>query len=142
MERETRSGQLLKHHGPIAGVPGVLSLPHRRRGRQRQKVRVVVEHRGDDRHHLVLGGDTDVHVHAPDQHLPSPPLRPGNQLVVSRRIGELLRGPAGEGVCTGTEQLHAHGLHDRTNGGQGCLQVAHRLADRPADTRHHLNGVT
>ncbi|SKN32568.1 Uncharacterised protein [Mycobacteroides abscessus subsp. abscessus] len=83
-----------------------------------------------------------MHVHAPDQHLPSPPLRPGNQLVVSRRIGELLRGPAGEGVCTGTEQLHAHGLHDRTNGGQGCLQVVHRLADRPADTRHHLDGVT
>ena len=43
VERQTGRRQLLKHHRPVAGVPGVLAVPVRRRRRQRQQVRIVVE---------------------------------------------------------------------------------------------------
>ena len=90
LERQPRGRQLLEHHRPVARVAGVLAVPVRRRRRQRQQVRVLVEQRGDDRHHLVRRGDPDVHVHAPDQHLTAPPLGALDQLGVARRVGELL----------------------------------------------------
>lgn len=63
LERQPGGGQLLEHHRPVAGVARVHPGPPRRGRRQRQQVRVVVQQRRHDRHHLVRRGDPDVHVH-------------------------------------------------------------------------------
>ncbi len=83
-----------------------------------------------------------MHVHTPDQHLAPPPLGAGDQLVVPWRLGELLRGPAGEWMRAGAEQLHAHRLHDGSHSGECRLQVSHGFVDGRADTGDDLDGVT
>ena len=93
LERQPGRRQLLEHQRPVGGVAGVDAGPDRRGRRERLQVRVVVEQRGEHRHHPVALGQADVHVHAPDQHLPAPPLGAVDQLLVAVAGGELLLGP-------------------------------------------------
>ncbi len=141
VERQPGGRQLLKHHRPVAGVAGVLAAPARRRRRQRQQVRVVVEQRRHDRHHLGGRRDPDVHVDAPDQHLPAPPLGALDQLGVARRVGQLLGRPPRERVGAGAEQLHAAVAHDLAGGAQGLAKIVHRLGGAVADAGDDLDGV-
>ncbi len=141
VEGQPRRGQLLKHHRSVAGIPGVTAVPKRRRRRKGQQVWVLVQQRGDDRHHLVGRRHADVHVHAPDQHLPSPPLGALDQFGIARGVGEFLRRPLRERVCAGTEQLHAAVPHDAARRAERLPQVVHGLARGAADAGHHFDGV-
>ena len=70
-----------------------------------------------------------MHVHTPDQHLPSPPLGALDQLGVARRVGELLGRPLRERVGARAEQLHAAVVHDLADRAQRRAQIVHRLGD-------------
>lgn len=82
-----------------------------------------------------------MHVHTPDQHLPSPPLGALDQLSVARSGGELLGGPLRERMCAGAEELHAPIPHDAPRRAQGLPQVLHRFARGLADAGDDLDGV-
>ena len=104
--------------------------PDRRGRRQRQQVRVVVQQRRQDRHHPSRSGMPDVDVHAPDQHLPAPPLGAVDQLLVAVALGELLRGPGANGCVPAPNRStpsSSAGGHDH---GEGLAQVGDRLARR------------
>ena len=82
-----------------------------------------------------------MHMHAPDQHLPSPPLSAFDQLRVARGVGEFLGRPLRERVGAGAEQFHAALAHHRIGGGQRRMQIVHRLGHIVTDPGDHLNGV-
>ncbi len=116
--------------------------PDRRGRRERLQVRVVVEQRGQHRHHPRPLRHADVHVQAPDQHLPAPPLGAVDQLLVAVPLGELLRGPRRERVRARAEQVDAQ-LVGRT--GTTTASVSRRSViaslDRLADAGDDLDGV-
>ena len=120
LEGQPRRGQLLEHQRAVRGVAGVGPGPQRARGRQRQQVGVVVEHRGEDRDDAVALGHPDVHVDAPDQHLAAPPLGAVDQLLVAVPGGQLLLGPGGEGVGAGPHEVHAEGVGAARAPPRGC----------------------
>ena len=70
-----------------------------------QQVRVVVEHRGQDRQGLVPVVDAHVDVQAVDDHLPPPVLGAVEHLLVGLPRRHVLRAPAAEGVRPPGEDL-------------------------------------
>ncbi len=141
VERQPGRRQLLEHHRAVGGVSGVLAVPVRRGRRERQKVRVVIEQRRVDRHHLVRRRDAHVYVHTPDQHLAPPPLGALDQLGIARRVGENLRGPFRERMRTGAEQFHPAAANDCVRGRQRRPQIVHRLRHGIANAGDDLDGV-
>ena len=141
LERQARGGQLLEHHRPVGGVAGVEPGPDRRGRRERLEVRVLVEQRAQHGHHVVGVPDPDVHVHAPDEHLPPPPLRPGDELLVAVPRRQLLLRPLGEGVCAGGEEVDAQVSRRRSGAGRACGAGRPSPPRRAAHTGDDLDGV-
>ena len=93
LEGQAGSRQLLEHQRPVGRVAGVDARPDRGGRGQRLQVGVGVEQRRQHRHHPLLLGQPDVHVHAPDQHLAAPPLGAVDQLLVAVPWVSSWRGP-------------------------------------------------
>ena len=133
--------QLLIEQGAVRGIAGIQALPRRGGGRHRQHVRVVRHHRVDDRPDLLLRAHADVHVDAPDDHLPTPVLGALDDLPVASLVAHLLVAPVGERVGTRRKQLHADAIGAVQQLQQLLAQVLHGGGDAIVNGGDHLHGV-
>ena len=142
VERQPGGRQLLEHQRPVRRVAGVHPGPDRRGRRQRLQVRVVAQHRGQHRHHPRPVRHADVHVHAPDQHLPAPPLGAVDQLLVAMPLGQLLlRSTTRTGACRRRTGPRPSSSPAGTTTASVSRRSVIASSTVVADAGHHLDGV-
>src|SRR5690625_547474 len=110
LQRQPGCWQLLKEQGAVRGITGIFTAPKRRRGRQRLQVRKNREHRAQNWQDLIAIFDSDVDMHAVDEHLPPPPLGAIHAPFIVWAVRDLLARRLANGVGAGAHQVDAQRL--------------------------------
>ena len=138
--RQPRARQVADDDRPERLQPGVVALPERRGGRERQQVRHEVADLAHQVDAQVGVLDAGMDVHAADRHAPRQALVLGAEDAVALHVHRLLLAPVRPGVGRGGDHPHAElarGLGD----GAGAARAisAPRLADGGADAGADLD---
>ena len=104
-------------------------------------MREVVDQAVQDGQGLVAAVQPHMDVDAVNDHLPSPPLGPVDELGVTRLVRHRLQLRRAERVAARAEQLHAHGIGDFADGGDGAAEVFFGFGSGLADPRDQFHGV-
>jgi hypothetical protein len=137
--RKAGTRHVVEDGGPVGGKAGIGTLPKGRGGRERQQVRQEVGHLiGEIDPHLGVF-DTDMDVHAADQHPPRDAVHVAGEVAVAILPRHALVLPIGERVAAGRDRDEAVILRHLEDTEPQVRQVGPRLGHVGADGGAHLH---